>query len=561
MSFLHNLKTAHKLLAAFAFVLGLMVLQGVGSLEHMSDIDDASAVISQRWLPEIMAVLSLKNDLQEIRKWQTQHILASDREGMAKYRDKVAAAMLVLRDDCRRLIERQGEEQTRGYARQLDALRADFAGEQVSLLNLSGNDQKALALVLYNTTMREHFLAMVAQIDLLVAHDLAGGRRAAQAADRLYDQARLVTTALLVASTVLGATLALWLARSIVGPMREAVAMARRIAGGDLGARIGPQPANETGQVLQAMQEMNDSLLELIGQVGRGTAVIGGAADEIASGNQDLSNRTEQQAAALEQTAASMEQLTATVRQNAEHAGQASALADSASTVAQRGGADVQQVVGTMASINTASKKIVEIIGVIDGIAFQTNILALNAAVEAARAGEQGRGFAVVAAEVRGLAQRSAAAAQEIKVLIDDSVGQVVLGTELADKARATMEQVVGGVQRVSAIVGEIALASAEQTEGLAQVHQAIASMDQATQHNAALVRQAAAAAAMREQTEHLGELMAVFTVADAAAAARRAAPARPAAPGPGAAGRAAQGRLLQAAEWNSDSESLSRIA
>ncbi|MFA9219354.1 MAG: methyl-accepting chemotaxis protein [Sphingomonadaceae bacterium] len=263
---------------------------------------------------------------------------------------------------------------------------------------------------------------------------------------------------------------------------------------------------------------MNDNLGAILSQVGAGASNLHSAARDIAAGNQDLSTRTAQQATSLEETAASMEQLTATVKQNADHAVAASRLAVSASEVALKGGGDVAQVAGTMTSINDSSKKIAEIIGVIDGIAFQTNILALNAAVEAARAGEQGRGFAVVASEVRSLAQRSAAAAREIKQLIDDSVDKVVLGTQLADKARVTMEQVVDSVQRVTGIIGEIAHASAEQTTGLEQVHQAIAAMDQATQQNAALVEQAAAAAsAMQVGAAQLQHGVARYTLSPAA--------------------------------------------
>ncbi|MQA17958.1 HAMP domain-containing protein [Rugamonas sp. FT103W] len=355
--------------------------------------------------------------------------------------------------------------------------------------------------------------ALNGQIGKLLAAQLAGGKQAARTGDELYDGARLITLTTLGAAVFGGALLALWLARSISAPLQRATLAAQRIASGDLGTRIGETSANETGRLLQAMQHMNDSLLGMIGQVRQGARAIDGAAREIAEGNLNLSTRTEQQAASLEETASSMEQLTATVKQNAEHAMQANQLALSASAVALRGGADVEQVVGTMASINDSSKKIAEIIGVIDGIAFQTNILALNAAVEAARAGEQGRGFAVVASEVRNLAHRSAAAAREIKELIADSVDKVARGTQLADQARNTMDEVVGSVKRVTGLIGEIADASAEQTAGLEQVNQAVAEMDQATQQNAALVEQAAAAtAAMQEETARLNEAVGVFS-------------------------------------------------
>ncbi len=308
------------------------------------------------------------------------------------------------------------------------------------------------------------------------------------------------------------ALLAWWLRAELTRPMHAATDMARRVARGDLSTRSGQASGGAAGVLLHTMQEMNDQLVGMIIKVRSGTDSIASSAGEIATGSQDLSVRTEEQASALEETATSMEQLTATVKQNADHAHQASKLAVSASEVAVKGGAVVAEVVGTMASINDSSKRIAEIISVIDGIAFQTNILALNAAVEAARAGEQGRGFAVVAAEVRNLAQRSASAAKEIKVLIDDSVEKVDAGTLLADKAGKTMHEVVTSVKRVTDIIGEIADASAEQTVGIEQVNQAIAAMDQSTQHNAALVEQAAAAAAsMRDQTASLTRATGAF--------------------------------------------------
>ena len=323
--------------------------------------------------------------------------------------------------------------------------------------------------------------------------------------------------AVAVFAVAAGGLLSAWLARDVARPVHAAVALARRIAAGDLSTRVEQEGGGEAGLLLRTMQEMNDKLVTIIVSVRTASESISSGAGEIANGSMDLSGRTEQQAASLEETASSMEELTATVKQNADHAHQASKLAVSASEVAVKGGAVVAEVVGTMASINDSSKRIAEIIGVIDGIAFQTNILALNAAVEAARAGEQGRGFAVVASEVRNLAQRSAAAAREIKELIDDSVDKVSAGTQLADKAGSTMNEVVASVKRVTEIIGEIAAASAEQTAGIDQVNLAIAAMDQSTQHNAALVEESAAAAAsMRDQAGSLKHIIGAF-VLDAA--------------------------------------------
>ena len=332
----------------------------------------------------------------------------------------------------------------------------------------------------------------------------------------------------------LAAALAWILSRSIVLPLEYAVRIARTVAAGDLTSRIEAGSHDETGQMLQALGDMNRSLVDIVGEVRRGTDTIATAATEIAHGNQDLSSRTEQQASSLEETASSMEQLTSTVKQNAASARQANQLAASASDVAVKGGAVVAQVVQTMNSISDSSKLIVDIIGVIDGIAFQTNILALNAAVEAARAGEQGRGFAVVATEVRNLAQRSAAAAKEIKALIGSSVEKVGAGSKLVEQAGGTMTEIVDSVRRVTDIMQEIASASEEQIAGIEQINEAISQMDNVTQQNAALVEQAAAAAeALQEQALNQARVVGVFKLdarapQHAAVAAIQSAPKRP---------------------------------
>lgn len=343
-------------------------------------------------------------------------------------------------------------------------------------------------------------------------------------AARIYNgfaTGRIVILSLGGAAVFISLIAAFILTRGITKPLEEAVMVAEKVAGGDLTVKVNVNSTDETGQLMRSLKDMTESLFETVSKVRVGTDTISTASSEIASGNMDLSSRTEQQASSLEETASSMEELTSTVRQNADNARQANQLAVTASGIAAKGGEVVSEVVATMSDINESSKKMADIIGVIDGIAFQTNILALNAAVEAARAGEQGRGFAVVATEVRSLAQRSAAAAREIKELIDTSVEKVTIGTELVATAGSTMDEVVSSIQRVHDIMGEITAASQEQSEGIEQVNQAIVQMDQVTQQNAALVEEAAAAAeSLQDQSANLNNLVSVFNVGTASASA-----------------------------------------
>ena len=349
-------------------------------------------------------------------------------------------------------------------------------------------------------------------IDALIRLQSDGAKADFERSQTVYVWVRNTCSAAVVLGMLLAIFIGVRLVRAITRPLDEAVRIASAVASGDLTQNIPVRANDETGKLMQALKRMNDSLVDIVGRVRTGTDTIVSASSQIASGNLDLSSRTEQQASSLEETASAMDELNSTVRQNEDNARQANQLALAASDGAARGGAVVSDVMQTMGAINAASHRIADIIGVIDGIAFQTNILALNAAVEAARAGEHGRGFAVVATEVRSLAQKSASAAREIKTLITDSVSQVEGGTKLAQQAGATMEEVVASVRRVTDMMGEISSASAEQSAGIGQVNQAITQMDQVTQQNAALVEQAAAAAcALQEQAQHLLTAVQVF--------------------------------------------------
>jgi methyl-accepting chemotaxis protein len=397
------------------------------------------------------------------------------------------------------------------YAK-LGAARAHLLQTLAEVSKLKDSGQLDEVNKLVDTRFTEALAGYSAAVEALVTLQREKIDAAAKGIGTDFTAGRTTLLVLAAVALLLGALFAWRLTLGIVRPLGHAVTVAETVAAGDLSAQIVVESRDESGQLMHALREMNASLAKVVGEVRMGTDTIATASSQIASGNQDLSSRTEQQASSLEETAASMEELTSTVKQNADNARQANQLAVSASEVAVKGGSVVSQVVDTMGSINASSKKIVDIIGVIDGIAFQTNILALNAAVEAARAGEQGRGFAVVASEVRSLAQRSAAAAKEIKTLIGDSVEKVEEGSKQVAEAGRTMEEIVSSVRRVTDIMGEITAASQEQTSGIEQINQAISQMDQATQQNAALVEEASAAAqSMQEQAGSLSQVVGVF--------------------------------------------------
>ncbi|SFU57552.1 methyl-accepting chemotaxis protein [Pseudoduganella namucuonensis] len=384
--------------------------------------------------------------------------------------------------------------------------------ERVRQLGLAGNAAESAETL---AKMRPTVAAWQQAIQEIMEFQAKGNAKSKADAQQAYDSSRLVLFTLGAGVLAVSMAIAVLTTRAITGPMNEAVRIAQTVARGDLSSTIEVRSTDETGQLLQALKEMNASLHKIVGDVREGTETIATASSQIASGNLDLSARTEEQASSLEETASSIEELTSTVKQNGDNARQANQLAESASRIAQRGGAVVSEVVSTMGEINDSAKRIVDIIGVIDGIAFQTNILALNAAVEAARAGEQGRGFAVVASEVRNLAQRCASAAKDIKQLIGVSVERVDAGSKLVEQAGATMREIVDSVRRVTDIMGDISAAGHEQEAGIEQINQAVTEMDAVTQQNAALVEQSAAAAeSLQGQANKLTELVSVFKLA-----------------------------------------------
>ncbi|WP_367066498.1 methyl-accepting chemotaxis protein [Oryzisolibacter sp. LB2S] len=448
--------------------------------------------IDQNWIRTRAALLDPGND--RLAAWNAE--MAETSKGV---------------DVSRKVVERllQSDEGRRMLG-DIDRAREAYRGPRAELFKRKAAGEDVAPLV--DSQLKPLSDAYIQTLTALEARQLMLYEQTRDQAVAAASTGRMILVAATVVALLLGAVAALLLSRSITAPLHLAVRRAGQIAEGDLTQPIDAQGRDEAAALLGALRDMQASLTRVVADVRANAEGVATASSQIAQGNQDLSARTESQASALEETAASMEQLGATVRQNADNAAQANQLAMTASTVAVQGGEVVAEVVDTMRGINDASRKIADIIGVIDGIAFQTNILALNAAVEAARAGEQGRGFAVVAGEVRSLAQRSAEAAKEIKQLITDSVQRVEQGTQLVDRAGSTMTEVVGAIRRVTDIMGEISAASREQSSGVAQVGEAVTQMDQATQQNAALVEESAAAAgSLNQQAGELVRAVAVF--------------------------------------------------
>ncbi|EER58821.1 methyl-accepting chemotaxis sensory transducer, partial [Acidovorax delafieldii 2AN] len=517
MSFL-NLKIGTRLALGFSVVLLFLAAilgMGVYSLGHlqsrMEEMVNSNNV-------KLAAANTMLDQIRDIYAIGAMVVLVPDEAGKQAQLKQVADARAKYGAAKATLEKLVASEQGKAALAKVDAALAAAVPLSNQLFDLAVKNMTAEATEHLMTKAGPAMRAALDQLNNLADLQTRLSSQANADAEAEYRSARNWMIGLGLLAILAGVAIAWHITRSITRPITHAVEVARTVADGDLSSRIDVVSTDETGQLMRALQHMNDSLAKVVGEVRSGADSMATATSQIAAGNQDLSSRTEEQASSLEETAASMEELTSTVRQNADNARQANQLALTASSVAVKGGDVVSQVVQTMDAINSSSHKIVDIIGVIDGIAFQTNILALNAAVEAARAGEQGRGFAVVASEVRSLAQRSAEAAKEIKVLIDDSVSKVEQGSQQVGEAGKTMEEIVSSVRRVTDIMGEITAASQEQTSGIEQVNQAIAQMDQVTQQNAALVEEAAAAAdSLQGQAGHLSQVVSVFKLAGGA--------------------------------------------
>lgn len=515
MKLFENMRLATKLGLSFSMLLLLSASIGIASIVGLAAVNREAASLSSDWMPSMRVIQDIKSQVARIRTREFQYIISNDQTEMDKY-DKVIAADL---DDLSKMQVRfvklaDSAEEKKLYGTFL-GMWSSYLEEDKKIRSAMRAGDDASAKKLIRGESNKLIVSIRGTIDKLVQIYGEGGDAAAATGHQTFVGARSWIVGLLILSIALGAAAAItitrWLTRTLGGEPAYAVEIAGRIAAGELSTPI-HTAHNDARSLLFAMKSMRDSLASIVTEVRSGTETISTAATEIAAGNDDLSSRTEQQAGALEETAASMEELTAAVRQNSANAEAANDLALSASAIAQKGNAVVSKVVSTMGNIDQSAKKISDIISVIDGIAFQTNILALNAAVEAARAGEQGRGFAVVATEVRNLAQRSATAAKEIKLLINDSVHQVDTGSKLVSEAGATMEEVLASVRQVNEIMKEISAASREQSAGIEQVNQAITEMDQVTQQNATLVEEATVASrSMQDQAATLQQLVAVF--------------------------------------------------
>ncbi|WP_374676021.1 methyl-accepting chemotaxis protein [Ideonella sp.] len=508
----NRLKIGQRLALGFGVVIAVFGVMAAFAAMRIGGLSDEIArLVGDRYQKTVVAG-QIKSELNEVSRNMGNILIMTDPGQIQKELANIERVMQASEATFTSLRTLITDEAGQKQLAEIAALRDKFKPAQVAFSRLVAEDSKDEAMVKFLFAIRPVQLKYFAALDQFIAQQHAQMEEARTSAEAQARQTLFIILGVAAGAALLSLAVAWVSTHSITVPLRHAVSIAQRVAAGDLTSRVQARTQDETGQLMAALDEMNQCLQRIVGNVRQGTESIAAASAQIASGNMDLSSRTEQQAASLQQTAHSIKDLTSNVRQNAENARQADALVRSASEVARQGGAVVSQVVQTMGSIDASSKRIGDIIGVIDGIAFQTNILALNAAVEAARAGEHGRGFAVVAGEVRTLAQRSAGAAKEIRSLISDSVQKVAQGSQLVAQAGTTMEEVVASVGRVTHIMSEISAASQEQSAGIEGLSRTIDQMDGSTQQNAALVEQAAAAAeSLRHQSATLEQTVSLF--------------------------------------------------
>ena len=508
---LSTLSVGTRLTAGFGIVLAILIVLLLVTVSRLTVLhDNLEHVVKKN-----VVVIALVTDMRDAVRYQAaalRDVVMQDdvafKQSELRQMKEARTRYQQLADKLKPMLRVTDQE----MLAQINAVEVKLQPLMESVIDLSLYNEASRAAGLLRDSIRPEQLKLLGALDALHAQVQKEATEYAAEADAAYKGALLLMVLLGAGAVVAGIAIAFFITRSITAPLKKAVVVADAVAAGDLTAQIEAKGSDETARMLGSLKKMTESLQAMAYEVRHSAESIGTAAKEISAGNSDLSQRTEEQASSLEETASSMEELTSTVKQNADNSKQANQLATNASGVAIKGGDIVGRVVVTMDLINQSSQKIVDIIGVIEGIAFQTNILALNAAVEAARAGEQGRGFAVVAGEVRNLAQRSANAAKEIKGLIDDSVRTVSEGSKLVDEAGKTMEEILASSKRVADIIAEIAAASDEQSAGIEQVNQAIMQMDEVTQQNAALVEEAAAAAvALEDQAANLNRAVAVF--------------------------------------------------
>ena len=508
LTWFDNLRIGNKLLIVLTSVLFFTVLVGALAVVQLDHVSADARLLANNALPRVRLVSAMRATVLEMRATQYAHMLSDSEDEQKALKVRIKGLADTLTATRRKYEPLVASAEERGAYDTFAQRWNDYLTGNEKVLSLTGDfGTKAM-----DGDYRKLFDSMNDSLTAILQTNDRSADAQVQATERTATQTRVVILAAVAIAVAVGLALAIVMARRIAGSLGDASRSARAVAKGDLTRTIPSGGHDEVGSLLGALTEMQAGLRELVSTVRTGVDSVAEASSEIASGNLDLSKRTEQQSSSLQSTVSAIHQMAANIRQNTESANQANDLARSASEIAVRGGGAVQEVIVTMEEISGASRKIVDIIGVIDGIAFQTNILALNAAVEAARAGEQGRGFAVVAAEVRLLAQRSATAAKEIKTLIGASVDKVETGAKLVQGAGRTMSEIVGSVQRVSDIISEISLAAAAQTSGIDQINDAVTQLDQMTQQNAALVEQSAAAAeSLKDQGSRLHVAVAKF--------------------------------------------------